>query len=163
MLALDFLSVVFSHSMFDGTGQKFVEGMECFESQVGSSYCQSESTSTQGFSPLRHQEPLQRYICKSCQRLCNERTGTSLPYIHKPVEQAERMLKMRGEGMGVRAAVRVEGIAHGTVSLWEQRLAQKESEWSPPARERGDVTVDRDELYTRIGENRPASKESAGS
>lgn len=125
-------------------------------------YCQSESTSKRGFSPRRHQEPLQRYICKSCQRLFNERTGTPLAYIHKSADQVERVLKMRSEGMGVRAAARVEGIAHATVSLWEQRLAQMESEWSPPALEGSEVTVEGDELYTRVGETRPASKASAG-
>ena len=78
------------------------------------------------------------------------------------MEQVERVLKMRSEGMGVRAAARVEGIAHATVSLWEQRLAQTESEWSPPAPEGSDLTVEGDELYTRVGDNRPASKASAG-
>ena len=125
-------------------------------------YCQSESTSKRGFSPRRHQEPLQRYICKSCQRLFNERTGTPLAYIQKRVEQVERVLKMRSEGMGIRAAARVEGIAHATVSLWEKRLAQKESEWSAPVAEGSEVTVEGDELYTRVGENRPSSQVSAG-
>ena len=69
---------------------------------------------------------------------------------------------MRSEGMGLRAAGRVEGIAHATVSLWEKHLAQMESEWSPPAPEGSAVTVEGDELYTRVGENRPSSKVSAG-
>ncbi len=110
---------------------------------------------------FRYQEPLQRYICKSCQRLFNERTGTPLAYIHKSADQVERVLKMRSEGMGVRAAARVEGIAHATVSFWEQRLAQMEAEWSPPAPAGSEVTVEGDELYTRVGETRPASKASA--
>ena len=125
-------------------------------------YCQSESTSKRGFSPRRHQAPLQRYICKSCGRLFNERTGTPLAHIHKPAEQVERVLKMRSEGMGVRAAARVEEISHATVTLWEKRLAQMESNWSPAAPEGSDVTVEGDELYTRVGENRPASKVSVG-
>ena len=125
-------------------------------------YCQSESTSKRGFSPRRHQAPLQRYICKSCGRLFNERTGTPLAHIHKPVEQVERVLRMRSEGMGVRAAARVAEISHATVTLWEKRLAQMESNWSPAAPEGSDVTVEGDELYTRVGENRPASKVSAG-
>ena len=69
---------------------------------------------------------------------------------------------MRSEGMGVRAAARVKGIAHSTVSLWEQRLAQMESEWLPPASEATLVIVEGDELYTRVGENQPASKASVG-
>ena len=107
---------------------------------------------------FRYQEPLQRYICKSCGRLFNERTGTPSAYIHKPAEQVERVLKMRSEGMGVRATAHVEEISHATVTLWEKRLAQMESNWSPAAPKGSDVTVEGDELYTRVGENRPAGK-----
>ena len=69
---------------------------------------------------------------------------------------------MRSEGMGVRAAARVEEISHTTVALWENRLARMESNWSPVAPEGSNVTVEGDELHTRVGENRPASKVSAG-
>ncbi len=62
----------------------------------------------------------------------------------------------------MRAAARVEEISHATVTLWEKRLAQMESNWSPAAPEASEVTVEGDELYTRVGENRPASKVSAG-
>jgi hypothetical protein len=41
---------------------------------------------------------------------------------------------------------------------WENRLAQKEKEWSPPVSEDKEVTVEGDEVYTRVGENLPPSR-----
>ena len=70
--------------------------------------------------------PLQRYICKSCKRLFKERTGTPLAYIQKPVEQVERVLKMRSEGMGLRAAGRVGHWTELQIGMfpnnWSSRL-----------------------------------------
>jgi transposase len=64
-------------------------------------------------------------------------------------------LKMRGEGMGVRASSRVLDKSHSTILRWEGRMAQQAAEWSPPAPEGGNVTLESDELYTRVGENLP--------
>ncbi len=69
---------------------------------------------------------------------------------------------MCSEGVGVRPAARVEEISHAIVALWEKRLSQMESNGSPAAPGRSEVTVVGDELYTRVGENRPANKVSAG-
>jgi hypothetical protein len=67
-------------------------------------------------------------------------------------------LKMRTEGMGIRASGRVLEKSHSTIMRWEKRVAAKEADWSPPALVGGDVTVEGDELYTRVGENLPPSE-----
>ncbi len=55
--------------------------------------------------------------------------------------------------MGVRASSRVLDKSHSTILGWETRMASLAVEWSPPAPEGGDVTLEHDELYTRVGEN----------
>lgn len=64
-------------------------------------------------------------------------------------------LKMRGEGMGVRASSRVLDKSHSTIVRWETRMAAQVECWSPPAPVDSDVTRENDELYTRVGENLP--------
>ena len=38
---------------------------------------------------------------------------------------------------------------------WEQKLANQAEQWSPEAPVGGDVTIEGDEIYTRVGENLP--------
>ena len=72
------------------------------------------------------------------------------------VELVSLAVKMRTEGMGIRAAGRVLEKSHATIICWEKRLATKQKDWSPPAPVRGDITVEGDEVYTRrVGENLP--------
>lgn len=64
-------------------------------------------------------------------------------------------LNVRAEGMGLRATGRVFGPSHSTVMRWEQRLAKQCAKWSPPAPVGAEVTLEGDEVYTRVGENLP--------
>lgn len=61
----------------------------------------------------------------------------------------------RTEGMGVRATGRTFGKSHSTILRWEARLAGQVEQWSPPAPDGADVTVEGDEVYTRVSENLP--------
>jgi hypothetical protein len=64
-------------------------------------------------------------------------------------------MNVRTEGMGVRATGRSLGKSHSSILRWEQRLANQASQWSPRAPEKADITVEGDEVYTRVGENLP--------
>ncbi len=75
--------------------------------------------------------------------------------LRTPTPIVSLALKMRTEGMGIRATGRVIEKSHATIINWEQRVAVKESAWSPPAPADADVTVEGDEVYTRVGENLP--------
>ncbi len=55
----------------------------------------------------------------------------------------------------MRATGRVYGKSHATIIRWEERLARQGEAWSPPAPEGSEVTLEGDELYTRVGENLP--------
>jgi transposase-like protein len=64
-------------------------------------------------------------------------------------------LKARTEGIGARAAGRTFDKSHTTILRWEKRLSQQLEQWSPPAPEQSEITIEGDEIYTRIGENLP--------
>ena len=75
--------------------------------------------------------------------------------LRTPSLVVEFALKNRSEGMGVRATGRVYDKSHATILRWEERLADSTDTWSPPAPEGRDVTLEGDEVYTRVGENLP--------
>ena len=77
--------------------------------------------------------------------------------LRTPAPVVSFALNMRSEGGGVRATGRVFGKSHSTISLWEKRLAETALHWSPPAPAAGDVTVEGDEVYTRVAKNLPPS------
>lgn len=126
-------------------------------------YCNNtEYVVKKGFNQRQDGTRHQRYLCRHCHKQFNERTGTPLARLRKPLSQITKALQMRSEGLGVRATGRVEGIAHATVSRWEKRLAAQEPHWSPPAIKEGEVIVEGDELYTRVNKNHPSSKAKDG-
>jgi hypothetical protein len=75
--------------------------------------------------------------------------------LRTPTSTVSIAVKMRSEGMGVRASGRVLDKSHSSILRWQQRVAQQEVDWSPAAPEEGDVTLENDELYTRVNENVP--------
>ncbi len=50
-----------------------------------------------------------------------------------PVATVSKLLKVRTEGLGVRATGRAFDLSHSTILRWEQRVAAKEADWSPSA------------------------------
>ena len=76
--------------------------------------------------------------------------------LRHPLNQTVALaLKMRTEGMAIRATGRVLEKSHTTIIRWEKRVADKESNWSPQAPLGKDVTLEADELYTRGDGNFP--------
>ena len=75
--------------------------------------------------------------------------------LRTPNQTVALALKMRTEGMAIRATGRVLEKSHTTIIRWEQRVADKESNWSPQAPPGTDVTLEADELYTRVDGNFP--------
>lgn len=124
-------------------------------------YCNRQKLRKAGFGRCQGQR-VQRYWCVPCQRRFSERADTPMFGLRKPVEQVERVLALRSEGLGIRAISRVEHLSPATVILWENRLANKAEDWSPPAPEESDITVEGDEVYTRVEKNYPSHKVKAG-
>lgn len=117
--------------------------------------CQSEQNVKNGISALQDGSPVQKYLCKSCGKQFNERTGTPMARLRVPSMLVSLALNARTEGMGIRATGRVFQKSHSTIMRWEQRLAIQTAQWSPPAPTGAGVTVEGDEVYTRVRENLP--------
>ena len=120
-------------------------------------HCRSQKVTKRGFDALQDGTLIQRYRCKDCRKRFNERTGTPMARLRTPSLVVSYAINARTEGMGVRAVGRTFGKSHATILRWEHRLADQSEHWSPPAPEGSDVTVEGDEVYTRVGENLPPS------
>jgi len=60
----------------------------------------------------------QRYQCRVCKKVFNERKGTLFYGKRTAVKDIVESLAMVAEGMGIRATARVKGIKHDTLSAW---------------------------------------------
>ena len=106
-----------------------------------------------GTRTLKNAQVRQVYKCNDCTRRFNEVSGTPMARLRTPIEEVERAMKSRSEGLGIRATARVFGKSPSSITLWEERLSTHLENWSPPAPEEGSVTIEGDEVYTRVGEN----------
>ncbi len=113
-------------------------------------YCESEQIVKNGKNQTG-EKLIQRYLCKKCGRRFNERSGTPMANLRTPVEKISLAMKVRSEGLGLRATGRVLGVAANSVINWEKHLSEAISNWSPPAPENREITI----VYTRVGENLP--------
>lgn len=75
--------------------------------------------------------------------------------LRTPVETISMAIKARSEGLGIRATARVVGKAPSSIITWEQHVSAQLKDWSPPAPTNSELTLEGDELYTRVGENLP--------
>ena len=118
-------------------------------------HCGSEKLVKNGTKTLQTNQVVQQYLCKDCGRRFNERTQTPMARLRTPLETVEMALNARHEGLGVRAAARVVKKSPSRITAWEERMSSQVHNWSPNAPPAGAVTVEGDEVYTRVGENLP--------
>ncbi len=116
-------------------------------------HCQSNKTVKNGKARLKDQRQRQNYLCRSCGKRFNERTNTPMARLRTPPEIVSAALSVRSEGLGIRATGRSFEKAHTTIIGWEERFAQQVEKWSPPAPVEAEITVEGDEVYTRVGKN----------
>lgn len=118
-------------------------------------HCQRQQIVKNGRESISDGVLLQRYRCNDCGKRFNERTGTPMARLRTPSSVVATALKSRTEGTGARATGRVFGKSHSTILRWAERLANQVDAWSPPAPGTQEVTLEGDEVYTRVGENLP--------
>jgi transposase-like protein len=118
-------------------------------------HCQSEQTVKNGTAKRQDQSQLQRYLCRACDRRFNERTNTPMARLRTPVMIVSAAINVRTEGLGLRATGRSFAKSHNTITRWEQRLSSQLEQWSPHAPLGADITLEADEVYTRVRANHP--------
>lgn len=118
-------------------------------------HCKSEKTVRNGKARLKDQRQRQNYICRSCGTRFNERTNTPMARLRTAPKIVSAALSVRSEGLGIRATGRSFEKSHTTIMGWEKRFAAQAEKWSPPAPENKEVTIEGDEVYTRVRENLP--------
>jgi transposase-like protein len=94
-------------------------------------------------------QSIQTYRCNECGRRFNERSGTPMARLRTPASVVSMAMKVRSEGLGIRATGRVLEKSGGSIINWEKRISAQVSNWSPPAPEGSEVTLEGDEVYTR--------------
>jgi transposase-like protein len=117
-------------------------------------YCESKRVVKNGKDEAVGQI-IQRYRCNDCGRRFNERSSTPMARLRTSAEVISLAMKGRSEGLGLRATGRVLGKSGGSIINWEKRLSDQLFHWSPSAPEGGEVTLEGDEVYTRVCQNLP--------
>ncbi len=103
------------------------------------------------------------YQCANCQSIFSETRNTAMEGIKSPISRVACALKLRSEGLGLRATGRVLQANKRTITEWERRFAdQKESLMLYAfCHEFVSLTFEGDELYTIVGK-RTAPMDSKG-
>ncbi|MBF0589921.1 MAG: IS1 family transposase [Magnetococcales bacterium] len=101
--------------------------------------------------------------CRSCKVCFSETRGTPMENLKSPISKVAGALKIRSEGLGLRATARVLGTHKRTIAEWEKRFSdQKETLMLYVfCHEFISLTFEGDELYTVVGK-RTDPHESVG-
>jgi len=74
------------------------------EKRMECTHCQSQKTINNGKHQHQDGKAIQNYLCNGCGKRFSERTGTPMSRLRTPACVVSLALKMRCEGMGVRAS-----------------------------------------------------------
>ncbi len=90
--------------------------------------CQSGETEPFKKYDTVHNGERRLYKCIECGNIFSETSGTPMQDIKSSISKVASALKIRSEGLGLRATGRVLGIHKNTVSTWERLFGdQKET------------------------------------
>lgn len=81
-------------------------------------FCHSQAVVKNGKYSLRDSSQIQHHLCKTCAKRFSQKTGTPMAGLRTSTEIVAIALRMRGEGMGVRASSRVLDKSHSTILRW---------------------------------------------
>jgi len=112
-------------------------------------YCHSETVVKNGTRRLRDSQVVQYYRCRGCHRNFND----PMARLRTPSILVEFALKNRSVGMRVRATRRIYRQVPCHNSAMGRAFGGCYRRLPPPAPQERDVTLEGDEVYTRLGEN----------
>ena len=93
------------------------------------------------------------FRCPACSTCFSETRGTPMENLKSPISKVAAALKIRCEGLGLRATARVLGTHKQTVKEWEERFADQKETLMLYAfcHQFVSLTFEGDELYTIVG------------
>jgi transposase-like protein len=98
------------------------------------------------------------FICRSCKNSFSETFGTPAAGLKTTLSRVAQVISARSEGTGFNACCRIFKIGKDTLSRWETRFAslKKTLFLYSLCHSFLSQVVEGDELYTKVGENKPA-------
>lgn len=123
-------------------------------------HCGSERLCVERVYETIHNGARKIFRCQSCKALFAETHGTPMEDIKSPLSKVAGVLRVRSEGLGLRATARVFGMHKNTVSDWERRFAEQKAPLMLYAvcHKFISLTFEGDELYTMVGKRGEASQ-----
>ena len=96
----------------------------------------------------------QLHRCRDCDAAFSETRGTPMAHLKSPISKVASVLRVRSEGLGMRATGRVFGMHKNTVMEWESKFAKQKDSLMLYAlcHEFISLTFEGDELYTVVRE-----------
>jgi len=125
--------------------------------------CGSRDTAGHGRYETVHNGIRSLHACAACGEVFSETAGTPMHGIKTPISQVAAALRLRGEGVGLRATARLLGAHKNTIAEWEGRFGGMK----PTLMLYGlchtfiRLTFEGDEVYTVVGQ-RVAPADSTG-
>lgn len=84
--------------------------------------CGSRDTAGHGRYETVHNGIRSLHKCVACGEVFAETAGTPMQGIKTPISKVAAALRLRGEGLGLRAAARILGTHKNTIAEWENRF-----------------------------------------
>jgi hypothetical protein len=98
------------------------------------------------------------YKCNDCKCYYSETANTFMHKIRTPMSKIAMVLNARTEGMSFNATCRVHSISSHTLQSWEERFGSLKEVLMAYTLSHTflEMIIEGDELYTKIGKNKPA-------
>lgn len=120
--------------------------------------CGSSELNKHSYYMTQHNGQRCLWRCVVCQEIFSDTRNSALFRLQNPVSKVAAVLKVRSEGLGLRATARVFGLHKNTISHWEENFAQLKPTLKLYLLCHHFISLcfEADEVYTRVHHNRPA-------
>ncbi len=130
--------------------------MESMKTQIAIKFPQCSSSDTSPYKTYQtvYNGSRQLLLCQSCNICFSETSNTPMEYLKSPVSKIALPLKLRSEGMGLRATGRVLQSHKNTISRWEKLFVEQKDTLMLYAfcHEFIFLTFEKDELYAIVNQ-----------
>jgi transposase-like protein len=120
--------------------------------------CNSENFKRHTGYTLKNGEPRAIYYCRDCDSYFSETKNTPLEGLKTSISRIALILEAINDGMGLNAACRTFRVGKNSLKRWVSRLGDLKETLLLYAlcHQFIQQLVEGDELYTKVGENKPA-------